>query len=101
VPEGHRTGAAPAGQYMPAGQTALLFCSNLVPAGQKTPALHETGPRLAKQYDPAGQTTVFVVEPEGQEIPAGQVIQTAILVAPATLPYEPPGQGKHTPPVEP
>jgi hypothetical protein len=86
---------------MPAGQTALLFCSNLVPAGQKTPALHETGPRLAKQYDPAGQTTVFVVEPAGQEIPAGQVIQTAILVAPATLPYEPPGQGKHTPPVEP
>jgi len=86
VPEGQRTGAAPEGQYMPAGQTALLFCSNLVPAGQKTPALHGTGPRLAKQNDPAGQTTVFEVEPAGQEIPAGHVMQTAMLVAPAILP---------------
>ncbi len=25
VPEGQRIGAAPAGQYIPAGQTALLF----------------------------------------------------------------------------
>ena len=101
MPEGHRTGAEPNGQYIPAGQTALLFCSNLVPAGQKTPALHGIGPRLAKQYDPAGQAIEFVDEPAGQEMPAGQVVQTAILVAPATLPNEPPGHSKHTPPVEP
>ena len=28
VPEGQRTGAVPAGQYIPAGQGALLFCIN-------------------------------------------------------------------------
>jgi len=101
VPEGHRTGATPAGQYMPAGQGALLFCSNLVPAGQKTPALHATGPRFATQNEPAGQTIVFVFEPGGQEIPAGQLVHTAILTAPAIIPKEPPGQGRHTPPLDP
>ena len=76
-------------------------CINCVPAGQNTPALQATGPRLAKQYDPAGQITAFEFEPGGQEIPARQLVHTAMLRAPAILAKEPPGHGRHTPPVEP
>jgi len=61
VPAGHRTGAAPAGQYQPAGHATVLELAPARPAtaaaGQYTPAEQGEHPAApcALEYEPAAQ----------------------------------------------
>jgi len=61
VPAGHRTGAAPAGQYQPAGHGTALEVAPAAPgtagAGQKAPAGQGVQPAApcALENEPAGQ----------------------------------------------